>query len=87
MIGRVLGVSVAVCLLTIFAYVSRFWVFEWWGREGLFGVEELRRGGDLWRRWMNDLGLGPFDILFWAVGVFVVLTIVQKIWDAATPDD
>lgn len=77
---RILGLLLALILIAVFAYVSRFWAFTWWGREGLFGIEELRRGGDLWRRWMNDAGLGPYDIVLWAIGCFIVLSLVQKLW-------
>jgi len=84
---RVAGLILALILLTVFAYLSRFWIFEWWGREGLFGFEELRRGGDLWRRWMNGFGLGPYDLVLWAVGGFFVLSVAQKIWDRFAPRD
>ena len=79
--ARLFGIIVAISLTFIFAYLSRFWVFAWWGREGLFGIEALLRGGDLWRRWMNDLDLGTYDIVLWIVAVFIALTLLQKLWD------
>ena len=84
--ARALGLLLVAVLIAVFAYLSRFWVFTWWGREGLFGVEWLRAGGDLWRRWMNDLGLGPYDIVLWAVAGFVVLTVLQRLWDRFTSE-
>lgn len=80
MAKRLIGVLVALALLAIVVYVSRFWMFDLWPREGLFGIETLRPGGDLWRRWMRDLGLGTYDILLWAVAGFALLSVAQKIW-------
>lgn len=87
MARRILGLALALILLTALAYLSRFWVFDWWGREGLGGLPALRPGGDLWRRWMNDLGLGPYDVILWAVGVFALLSVVQSIWDRVSRKD
>ena len=58
---RAAGLCLALILAVALAYVSRFWVVELWGREGLFGVGEVRAGGDLWRGWMRGIGLGAFD--------------------------
>ncbi|MEM8752844.1 MAG: hypothetical protein AAGF90_07700 [Pseudomonadota bacterium] len=80
MAGRLFGLAVATILLAAIAYVSRFWIFEWWGREGLAGLPALRPGGDLWRRWMSDLGLAPYDLLLWAGAAFALLSLVQSIW-------
>jgi len=62
-------------------YVSRFWVFRLWGRDGLFGLSELRPQGGLLARWLRGTDLAPFELLIWAVGVFLILTILQKIHD------
>lgn len=83
---RLIGLLVFAALTTVLAYLSRFWIFDFWSRDGLAGISALRPGGDLWRRWMNDLGFGPYDILLWVVGVFVALTLIQKIWDRFTSD-
>jgi hypothetical protein len=80
-VPRFIGLALAICLVAIFAYLSRFWIFDLWSRDGLLGYSVLRPGGDLWRRWMNDLGFGSYDVILWVVGVFAVLTVVQKIWD------
>lgn len=77
---RGLGLLFATAILAALAYVSRFWVFSWWGREGLFGVERLSSGGDLWRSWMADAGLGPYDVMLWAVACFVLLSAAQRLW-------
>lgn len=81
---RAAGLCLALILAVALAYVSRFWVVELWGREGLFGVGGLRAGGDLWRGWMRGIGLGAFDLILWAVAGFALLTVVQKIWDRLT---
>lgn len=78
---RAAGLLLALILLAALAYVSRFWVFAWWGRDGLFGIGALRAGGDLWRGWMNSLGLGPYDLVLWGVVGFGLLTLIQNIWD------
>ena len=77
---RVLGLVFALILIALLAYLSRFWVFDWWGRDGFLGVEALRPGGDLWRGWMRGLGLGAFDLLLWAVAAFATLTVAEKLW-------
>ena len=83
---RILGLFLALMLITLFAYLSRFWVFDWWGRDGLLGVEALRPGGDLWRRWMGDLGLGAFDVVLWGVAAFAALTLAEKLWSRLSRD-
>ena len=83
--SRIIGLLIAAITLTVFAYLSRFWTFSWWGRDGLFGIEALRPAGDLWRRWMNMIDLGPYDILLWAVAGFAMLTILQRLWDKLSP--
>ncbi len=83
---RIIGLGLFALLAVAFAYVSRFWVLDLWGRDGLFGIAALRSGGDLWRRWMNDLGLATYDVLLWVIAVFLCLTLLQKLWDRATRD-
>ena len=78
--ARVIGLIVAVLLAVVFLYISRFWIFDLWGREGLFGVEYLRPGGDLLRRELRGTPLAPYDLLVWAGGGFFVLTMLEKLW-------
>ncbi|MEL6640942.1 MAG: hypothetical protein AAFP98_06460 [Pseudomonadota bacterium] len=66
---------------TIMLYLSRFWFLDLRPRTGLFGWEELRPGGDLIRRWLSGTPFAPFELLIWAVGVFLVLTWLQKLID------
>ena len=75
--GLVLMAAVAVILL----YLSRFWVFDLWGREGLAGITELRPDGGLLRQWLRGTPLAPFEMLIWAVGAFLILTWLQRAVD------
>ncbi|MEL6571229.1 MAG: hypothetical protein AAFQ64_06210 [Pseudomonadota bacterium] len=81
----------AVLLVITFAlglvllYLSRFWFLDLWPRSGLFGIEEIRPGGDLIRRWLRGTSFAPFELILWAVGVFVVLTWIQKLYDLLVP--
>ena len=66
-------------LACIAAYLSRFWIFDLWGRPGLLGWEVLRPQGDLIARWLRGTPLRPFDLLIWAIGVFLVLTALERL--------
>ena len=81
MIRRILWTLIAVALAATLAYLSRFWIFDWWGREGLFGQQALRPGGDLVSRWLRGSDLAPFDLLIWVLGSFALLTLLQKLHD------
>ncbi|MDH3667868.1 MAG: hypothetical protein OEN23_13155 [Paracoccaceae bacterium] len=39
----------------VLVYISRFWEFDLWSREGLFGVATLPPGGDLLARWLRGI--------------------------------
>lgn len=78
--GRVIGLILAIFLTVIFLYISRFWVFDLWGREGLFGIEYLRPGGDILRRELGRTFLAPYDLLVWVGGGFVILSVLDKFW-------
>lgn len=68
-------------LALIFWYVSRYWPWRLWDRDGLFGFEALRPQGGLLGVWLRGTPLQPFELLIWAVGVFLVLTLLQRAWD------
>ena len=40
MLERILGLALAVIVGAVLLYLSRFWIFELWPREGLFGIAE-----------------------------------------------
>lgn len=77
---RIISLFSVVLLAFVFLYILRFWVFDLWGREGLFGVEYLRPGGDILRRKLRGTFLAPYDLLVWVCGGFLVLTLLEKLW-------
>ena len=78
MIKRIIGLMIAALAGIVLLYLSPFWPFDLWGREGLFGIEALRPGGDLLSRWLRGTMLAPFDVLIWVVAVFLSLTWMQQ---------
>lgn len=79
---RLLALPVAALLLgAVLFYVSRFWIFDLWPREGLFGIAALRPGGNLVQGWLGGTPFWPFDLVIWAVIAFLLLTLAQKIAD------
>ena len=85
MIRHIVMLALMLLITAILLYLSRFWIFSWWGREGLFGFEALRPQGDLLSRWLRGTDFRPFELLLWVVGGFLILTWVQKIVDWLTP--
>ena len=82
---RVIWLVVAGLAFAVLFYVSRFWEFRWWGRDGLFGWDALRPQGDLVSQWVRGTDLAPFELLLWGVGAFLVLTVLQKVYDLLNP--
>ena len=60
-------------------YISRFWTWSLWPRDGLFGIEALRPQGGLLARWLRGTDLAPFELLIWAAGGFLILTAFEKL--------
>ncbi|MEO0502354.1 MAG: hypothetical protein AAFZ14_03445 [Pseudomonadota bacterium] len=81
---RVFWLLIAALATAVLYYVSRFWTYRLWPRDGLFGVEALRPQGGLVGRWLRGTDFAPFELLIWAVGAFLVLTILQKLYDLTT---
>lgn len=81
MIRRVTWTLVSLGAAIGLLYISQFWVFRLWGREGLFGIEELRPQGGLLAVWLRGTGLATFELLIWGVGCFLSLTFLQKLYD------
>lgn len=81
MLGRVVRLAIAGLVGLVLLYVSRFWPFELWGREGLFGWPELRPGGDLLARWLGGTPAAPFELIIWAAVAFLSLTFLQRLFD------
>ncbi|MGB0507713.1 MAG: hypothetical protein ACPGGK_16120 [Pikeienuella sp.] len=85
MAKRIIGLVLALIIAMVMLYISRFWPFDWWGREGLFGWDALRPGGDILRRdWLRGTMLRPYDLLIWVGAGYLILTLAQKGWDRLT---
>lgn len=78
---RILWLSVTALTALVFFYLSRFWTLRLWDRDGLFGLSELRPQGNLVALWLRGTDFAPFALLIWAVGVFILLTWLQKLYD------
>ena len=78
---RVVGIIAAILVGILLLYISRFWMFDLWGRDGLFGIKELRPNGGLLARWLRGTGLGPYELIIWAGLVFMGLAYLQKAYD------
>lgn len=85
MIRRLIWLVVALLSAAILFYLSRFWPFNWWSREGLFGLPALRPQGGLVQLWLRGTPFAPYELLIWATGSVLFLTGLQKIHDVATP--
>ncbi len=78
MTRRIIWMSITAIAALVLFYLSRFWIFSFWSREGLFGVSELRPQGGLLARWLRGTDFAPFELLIWVVGFFVILTWLEK---------
>ena len=82
MIARILWLALGGALSIVFLYVSRYWEVRLWGRDEFFG---LRPQGGYTAQWLRGTDFAPFEVLIWAVGVFLILTVLQKIYDILNP--
>ena len=81
MTRRVVSLLIVAVLGAALYYISRFWDFQLWGREGLFGIEALPPQGGLVARWLRGTDFAPFELVIWAVGAFLILTLAQKLFN------
>ncbi len=81
MIARLSGLMLAAFVGAVLFYLSRFWTFSLWSRDGLAGIGALRPQGGLVGQWLRGSDFAPFELLIWAVGAFLVLTAVQRAID------
>ena len=79
---RVLWLALTTLIAVAVFYLSRFWTLRLWDRGGLFGIEELRPQGNLIAQWLRGTPFQPFELLIWILAVFLLLTVVQKLYDA-----
>lgn len=84
----ILILIVAVLGITLL-YISRFWLFNLWDRPGLFDLKSLPPKGGLLLGWLRDIrsassgyiNLIPFELMIWAIGGFLALTGLEKLFD------
>ena len=85
MIRRIVWLLLIALVAVALYYVSRFWPFRLWGREGLFGLEALRPQGGLVAVWLRGTPLAAYELLVWAVGSVLLLSGLQWVYDLVTP--
>jgi hypothetical protein len=78
---RIFWITMATCVAAVLFYLSRFWTLSLWPRDGLFGIEALRPQGSLLGQWLRGTDFAPFELLIWAIGAFLLLTLLQKLYD------
>lgn len=82
---RIIWLSIAALVAVALFYVSRFWYLRLWPRDGLLGIDALRPQGGLVGQWLRGTDFAPFELLIWAVGAFLFLTVLQKLYDLLNP--
>ncbi|MBD0864838.1 MAG: hypothetical protein GDA36_04105 [Rhodobacteraceae bacterium] len=87
MIRRLCSLLLVAAIALILFYISRFWDFRLWGRDGLFGIQALRPQGGLLAIWLRGTPFAPYELLIWTTGSFLILTWVQKFFDLITPNN
>ncbi|MEL7166481.1 MAG: hypothetical protein AAGL96_13510 [Pseudomonadota bacterium] len=83
--SRVVWTLIAALSVAVLFYVSRFWTFRLWPRDGLFGIDALRPQGKLTGQWLRGTDFAPFELLIWGIGAFIALSILQKLYDLLNP--
>ena len=81
MIRRLFWMTVAIFTGAGLFFISRFWDFRLWDRDSLLAQSGLTPQGGQLARWLRGSDLAPFELMIWAVVVFVVLTLIQKLFD------
>lgn len=87
MIRRIVFLGITALLTASFYYISRFYDVRLWDREGLFGIAQISPQGGLLARWLRGTDFAVFELLIWVIAVFVILTLLQKLFDALSPKD
>ena len=75
---RPLLLVIMLAITIVVFYLSQFWFLNLWPRSGLFGIEALRPDGGLLARWLRGTQFAPFALLIWAIGVFLLLTYLER---------
>ena len=77
---RWLSLLLVACVTLVLFYVSRFWTFQLWANEGLFGIPMLRPQGGLLARWLQGTPLAAYELLVWVIGSLLILSGLQKLF-------
>lgn len=77
---KLLSLSIVAITGLVLLYISRFWLFSLWERPGLFDLKALPPQGGLLRTWLRGTDLVPFELMIWAVGGFLILTLLEKVF-------
>ena len=78
LLTHILGIAAVVAMALVLLYLTRFWLFtDWWGRDGLLGINELTRNGDFLTRELRGTPYQVFSLLLWLGGGFLVLSLLQ----------
>ena len=79
MIRRALSLLLVLLTGMILFYISRFWDFRWWGREGLFGIDWIRPQGGLLATWLRGTNFAVYELLIWGLLCVLVLTLLDRL--------
>lgn len=74
---KILSICVTVVAGLALLYLSRFWPFELWPRNGVLAGLGFRPGGDLVRFWVRGTQLAQFDFLIWGIVGFITLSVLE----------
>ena len=80
MTRRLISLFIVLLVGAVLFYISRFWPFSLWGREGLFGFEALRPQGGLLARWLRGTPLSPYELVIWGGLCFAALSVLDRIF-------
>ncbi len=80
MTRRIFWLMVTLIVAVILLYLSRFWIFDLWGRQGLFGIQDIRPQRGLLARWLRGTQFAPFELIIWVVSFFLILTGLEKLY-------
>jgi len=80
-VKKLIYLSVVAMTGFVLLYISRFWLFALWERPGLLDIKALPPQGGLLRTWLRGTDLVPFELLIWAMGGFIILTGLEKVFD------
>ncbi|MEM8629658.1 MAG: hypothetical protein AAGF74_00345 [Pseudomonadota bacterium] len=80
MIRRIISLLIVALVALALFYISRFWDFRLWGREGLLGIQALRPQGGLLAQWLRGTPFAPYELVIWTAGSVLVLTGLERLF-------